>query len=85
MEQCQSLKALRLERINLDENHCRVLGALSRPGLQIELNFCRITSAAATVLAQALGHNQGPIKLDYCGIDNTHTSFCSLANNQNNY
>jgi hypothetical protein len=71
MEQCQSLKALRLERITLDENHCRVLGALSRPGLQIELKVCRIRSAAATVLAQVLGHNQGPSKLDYCGIDNS--------------
>jgi hypothetical protein len=70
MEQCQSLEALTLERITLDENHCRVLGALSRPGLEIEMKFCRITSAAATVLAQVLTRNQGPTKLTCCKIDN---------------
>jgi hypothetical protein len=36
MEQCQSLKALTLEQIVLEEDHCRVLGALSRPGLEIK-------------------------------------------------
>jgi hypothetical protein len=70
MEQCQSLKGLTLEQIFLDENHCRVLGALSRPGLEITLDNCVITGAAATVLAQVLGHNQGPTKLDIWTHDN---------------
>jgi hypothetical protein len=70
MEQCQSLKALTLEKLALGENQCRVLGAYSRPDLEIELTLCRITGAAATVLAEVLGHNQGPTKLDRCTIDN---------------
>jgi hypothetical protein len=40
MEQCQSLKSLVLEDLEMDENHCRVLGAYSRPGLEIELVRC---------------------------------------------
>jgi hypothetical protein len=71
MEQCQSLKALTLAQIILDENHCRVLGALSRPGLEITLDNCVITGAAATVLAQVLGQNKGLTKLDCCTIDNS--------------
>jgi hypothetical protein len=51
MEQCQSLKALKLDNIALDNDHIRMLGGLSRPGLEIELNSCRITGAAAVVLA----------------------------------
>jgi hypothetical protein len=52
MEQCQSLKALRLAwEISLDEDHCRVLGGYSRPGLEIEIIHCRITSAGASALA----------------------------------
>jgi hypothetical protein len=43
MEQCQIRKALTLERIALDEEHCRVFGDFSKPGLEIELRYCRIT------------------------------------------
>jgi hypothetical protein len=35
MKQCQSLKVLSLNRLEMDENHCRVLGAYSRPDLEI--------------------------------------------------
>jgi hypothetical protein len=71
VEQCQNLKALRLERIALDEDHCRVLGALSRPGFEIVLKRCQIAVAAGAILAQFLGRNQGPTKLDCCYIDNS--------------
>jgi hypothetical protein len=64
-----SLKALRLDKVEMDENHFRVLGAYSRPGLEIEPKRCRITGAAAAVLAEVLGSNQGPTKLDDCYID----------------
>jgi hypothetical protein len=37
MEQCQSLKVLTLGYLQMDENHCRVLGAYSRPDLEIVL------------------------------------------------
>jgi hypothetical protein len=37
MEQCRSLKLLSLSGLEMDEDHCRVLGAYSRPGLEIEL------------------------------------------------
>jgi hypothetical protein len=70
MEQCQSLKALKLEQIALDEDHIRVLGDISRPGLEIELRACRITGATAAVLAQVLGRNQGPTKLFACDTEN---------------
>jgi hypothetical protein len=70
VEQCQNLKALTLERIALDEDHCRVLGEISKPGLEIVLDHCKITVAAAAVLAQLIGRNQGPTKLDCCDIDN---------------
>jgi hypothetical protein len=71
MEQCQSLKLLTLKNVEMDEDHCRVLdGALSRPGLEITLKKCLITDAAATVMAEVLGRNQGPTKLDRCTIDN---------------
>jgi hypothetical protein len=70
MEQCQSLKVLTLEKVALDENHCRVLGAYSRPGLEINLEDCAISSAGARALAEILGRNQGPTKLDFCNIDN---------------
>jgi hypothetical protein len=68
MEQCQSLKALKLENVALDENHVRVLGDISKPGLGIELRHCRITGAA-TVLAEVLASNQGPTKLHRCYMD----------------
>jgi hypothetical protein len=68
MEQCQSLKALKLEKVFLDEDHFRVLGDLSKPGLEIKLKHCQITGAAS-VLAEVLGRNQGPTELDWCSID----------------
>jgi hypothetical protein len=70
VEQCQSLKALTLEHIILDEDCIRALGDFSRPGLEITLENCQITGAAAEVLAQVLGRNQGPTKIDLCEIDN---------------
>jgi hypothetical protein len=69
MEHCQSLKALTLEQIALDENHCRVLGAYSRPDLDIELIRCTPTSAGTSALVKVLGRNQGPTKLEFCDID----------------
>jgi hypothetical protein len=70
MEQCLSLNVLTLKEMTLDEDHCRVLGAYSRPGLEIELKYCRIAGTAATVLAQVLGCNKGPTRLNDCDIDN---------------
>jgi hypothetical protein len=70
MEQCQSLKVLSLDNLEMDEVHIRVLDAYSRPGLDIVLNYCRITRAGASALAEVLGRNQGPIKLGQCLIDN---------------
>jgi hypothetical protein len=64
MEQCQSLKVLSLEHLQMDENHCRVLGDVSRPDLKIELKHCILTSAGASALAEVLGRNQGPTKLE---------------------
>jgi hypothetical protein len=63
MEQCQSLKALTLNRLEMDENHCRALGVYSRPDLEIDLEHCRITGVAAEALVEVLGRNQGPTKL----------------------
>jgi hypothetical protein len=71
MERCQSLKVLKLQGLEcLDENNCRVLGIFSRLGLEIELKYCNLTSAGTSALAEVLGRNQGPTKLDECGIDN---------------
>jgi hypothetical protein len=70
MEQCQSLKALSLKSLQMDEDHCRVLGGYSRPDLEIVLAGCKLTSAGATALAEVLRRNQGPTKLDHCEIDN---------------
>jgi hypothetical protein len=69
MEHCQSLKCLSLMRLALDEIHCRALGTYSRPDLEIELTNCRLTDAAAVVLAEDLGLDQGPTRLDYCDGD----------------
>jgi hypothetical protein len=55
----------------MHENHCRVLGTYSRPGLKIELSYCRIAGAASEALAEVLGRNQGPTKLDHCETDNS--------------
>jgi hypothetical protein len=71
MELCQSLKTLSLVDLELDENHCRVLGDYSRSDLEIVLNDCKITSAGASALAEVLGRNQGPTKLVNCKIDNS--------------
>jgi hypothetical protein len=68
MEQCQSLKALKLEKVALDENHFRVLGDFSKPDLEIELNDCEFTGDAS-VLAEVLASNHGPTKLDCCYMD----------------
>jgi hypothetical protein len=70
VEQCQSLKALILEQISLTEDLLRVLGDLSRPGLEIKLKHCRIADATGAELAQILGRNRGPTKIDLCEIDN---------------
>jgi hypothetical protein len=70
MEQCQSLNVLSLYSLEMDENHCRVLGAYSRPGLEIELLGCTVTRTGSIALARVLGRNQGPTKLWQCDIDN---------------
>jgi hypothetical protein len=71
MEKCQSLKSLLLHKLlEIDENHCRVLGDYSRPGLVIVLDCCEITTAGANALAEVLGRNKGPTKIEFCGIDN---------------
>jgi hypothetical protein len=69
MEQCQSLKALTLEDLKVNENSCRALGACSRSGLEINLVRCTLTSAGTSALVEILGRNQGPTNLDYCNID----------------
>jgi hypothetical protein len=74
MEHCQSLEFLALEDLEIDENHCRVLGTYSRPDLEIEMVRCKLTSAATSALAEVLGRNHGPTKLNWCGID-----YCVLA------
>jgi hypothetical protein len=69
MEQCKSLKVLTLMNQELDENHCRVLGAYSRPDLEIVLFGCTLRSAGTSAFAEVLERNQGPTELDYCEID----------------
>jgi hypothetical protein len=59
MEHCQSLAALTLEKITLDEDHFRALGDFSKPGLEIILVRCKITWAGASALAEVLGRT-GP-------------------------
>jgi hypothetical protein len=71
MEKCQGLKDLSLEDLELDKNHCRVLGADSRSDLEIVLGDCRLTSAGTAALTEVLGRNQGPTKLDLCYMDNS--------------
>jgi hypothetical protein len=71
MEQCQSLKVLRLVNIEaLDEDQISVLGAYSRPDLEIVLVGCAITHAGESTLTEVLTRNKGPTKLDLCDIDN---------------
>jgi hypothetical protein len=64
MEQCQSLSFLSLCGLALNEHHCRVLDTYSRPGVEIELKGCELTNAGASALAEVLGRNRGPTKLD---------------------
>jgi hypothetical protein len=66
MEQCQNLNVSTLKEIDLDEDHCRVIGAYSRPDLEIEMIRCKLTSAGSSALAEVLGRNQGPTRLDCC-------------------
>jgi hypothetical protein len=70
MEQCQSLKNFSLMFLKMDEDHCRVLGAYSRPDLEIVLERCEFTTTGASALVEVLRRNQGPTKLDLCRIDN---------------
>jgi hypothetical protein len=70
MEQCQSLKVLTLQHSAWDENHIHVLGVHSRPDLEIVLIRCNLTRAGTSALAEILGRNQGPTKLDRCDVDN---------------
>jgi hypothetical protein len=69
MEQCQSLKFLSLHDMEMDDDHCRVLGAYTRPDLEIVLSHCKLTSAGTRALAEVFGRNQGPTKLHSCYID----------------
>jgi hypothetical protein len=69
MEHCQSLKSLSLKDLEMDENYCRALFAYSRRDLEIVLILCTLKSAATRALAEVIGRNQGPTKLDRCHID----------------
>jgi hypothetical protein len=71
MERCQSLKTLTLESLELDESHIHVLGVHSSPDLKIVLDSCKLTRAGTSALAEVLGRNQGPTKLECCDVDNT--------------
>jgi hypothetical protein len=70
VEQCQSLKILKLLNIEMDESQIGVLRTFSRPDLKIELIDCKLTSTGTRALAEVLGRNQGPTKLDVCNVDN---------------
>jgi hypothetical protein len=69
MEQCQSLKVLTLDNLQMDDIHCRVLGVYSRSDLKIELIRCQLTSAGTSALAEVLERNQGPTSLTRCKMD----------------
>jgi hypothetical protein len=73
MEKCQSLKALTLKDLALDEPRSGVLGTYSRPDLEIVLDSCKFTSAGVSALVEVLGRDQGPTKLHSCYID-----YCAL-------
>jgi hypothetical protein len=72
LEQCQSLKYLKLIQLTLDENHCRALSG-SRDRTDIELIGCKLklTSAETFALVKVLARNQGPTKLNLCRMDNS--------------
>jgi hypothetical protein len=59
-----------LQDLEMNVNHCRALGAYSRPDLKVVLTYCAITSAGTRALAEILGRNLGPTKLDRCENDN---------------
>jgi hypothetical protein len=82
LEQCQSLKSLKLRQLTLDENHCHVLGGYSRPGLEIVLSCCRFTKAGTSALVELLGRNQGPTRLDLCFVDNSVVANGLRGNNR---
>jgi hypothetical protein len=63
------LEKLTLKSSTLDEDHCRVLAAASRPGLEIVLENCKITNAGARIFAESFRLNQGPTKLICCRIN----------------
>jgi hypothetical protein len=69
MERCKRLRLLSLNDMEMDENHCRVLGDYLRPGLDIKVSGCKLTDAGTSTLAEVLGRNQGPTKLDACSTD----------------
>jgi hypothetical protein len=69
MEHCHSLKLLVYRGLEMDENHCRVLGTYSRPDLEINLDRCTFTSAGTSALVEVLGRNQGPTELNHCDMD----------------
>jgi hypothetical protein len=69
LEQCPSLKTLWLEKIALDESHCRILDAYSRPDLDIILYSSNLTNTGTSALVESLRRNQGPTKLAYCHLD----------------
>jgi hypothetical protein len=75
MEECHSLKVLSLKSLEMDEDQIRVLGAYSRPDLFIELIYCKLSDAGTSALAEVLGRNQGPTKLNFCECD------CSILAN----
>jgi hypothetical protein len=79
LDQCQRLKVSSLKNMEMDENHCRVLGTYSRPDLKIELYKCKFPSAGIIALAEVLGRNQGPSKLDGC--EKNEIKYSVFANN----
>jgi hypothetical protein len=55
--------------LEMNENHCLVLGAYSRPDLEIELKGCAFTGFGASALTEILRQNRGPTKLEFCEMD----------------
>jgi hypothetical protein len=71
IKQCQRLKSLTLQNLEMDEILCRVLGAYSRPDLDILLYLCTATNAGTSALAEILGKNQGPTTIECCELDSS--------------
>jgi hypothetical protein len=57
MEQCQSLKVLTLQDLEIDEDQIRLLEEFSRPGLEIELKPCG-TSSGPPAVSPALSRDE---------------------------